>query len=254
MRFRTLAVAGLCALALAPAAHAGDASVEVFFLQGEQLVAAERPGETLQEAVEALVAGPTDEEATEGLRTYVPADTPIRRAEVADGVATVDLGSAFAAGRDSEVLGARIAQLVFTASAVPGVESVQVLVSGGVPIGLFPGVDLTEPVTRDDVMRPDVSPPSPPAPEPGVESEATRQLQQRLADLSYLPKEAVDGVYGDQTRFAVVAFQKWEGLDRVRSCRPDDAGRARAGYAADAAPVRRTGTEPRSSSIDSSFS
>jgi hypothetical protein len=188
--------------------------VEVFFLQGEQLVAVERPGETLEEAIEALVAGPSAVELEDGLHTHVPAGTSIRRVELADGVATVDVGEAFAAGRNSEVLGARIAQLVFTASAVEGVESVEVLVSGGVPLGLFPGVDLTAPVTTEDVVRPDVQPPSPPAPEPGVQSEATRQLQQRLADLSYLPAAAVDGIYGDQTRFAVVAFQKWEGLDR----------------------------------------
>ena len=37
---------------------------------------------------------------------------------------------------------------------------------------------------------------------------------QQLADLGYLPADAVDGVAGEQTRFAVVAFQKWEGLGR----------------------------------------
>ena len=41
-----------------------------------------------------------------------------------------------------------------------------------------------------------------------------RALQQRLADLSYLPAEAVDGVPGEQTRFAVIAFQKWARLGR----------------------------------------
>jgi hypothetical protein len=49
----------------------------VYFLQGEQLVAVDRPGEAVDDAVAALVAGPTDAEASEGLRTYVPASTPI---------------------------------------------------------------------------------------------------------------------------------------------------------------------------------
>jgi hypothetical protein len=204
------AAAALASLIAPQTASAGD----VYFLQGEQLVAVERPGSTIAEAVAALVEGPTADEAGEGLRTYVPAETPVREVAFADGVATVDLGEAFAAGRNSEVLGARIAQLVFTVSGVADVESVRVLVSGGVPLGLFPGVDLTAPVTTEDVLRPDVKPPPPPVPEPGVESEASRQLQQRLADLGYLPPAAVDGVFGDQTRFAVVAFQKWEGLDR----------------------------------------
>ena len=50
---------------------------------------------------------------------------------------------------------------------------------------------------------------------------AVRALQQRLADLGYLPTGAVDGVPGEQTRFAVVAFQKWAGLARDGIAGPD---------------------------------
>ena len=58
-------------------------------------------------------------------------------------------------------------------------------------------------------------PPGPPAPGPPTEpTAAVRALQQQLADLGYLPPEAVDGVAGEQTRFAVIAFQKWAGLGR----------------------------------------
>lgn len=42
----------------------------------------------------------------------------------------------------------------------------------------------------------------------------TRALQQRLADLGFLALSAVDGVAGEETRFAVIAFQKWEWLTR----------------------------------------
>lgn len=38
-------------------------------------------------------------------------------------------------------------------------------------------------------------------------------LEQRLAQLSYRPG-AIDGVFDDRTRHAVIAFQKWEGLGR----------------------------------------
>ena len=63
--------------------------------------------------------------------------------------------------------------------------------------------------------RPDVPPPGPPAPGPPTDpTAAVRALQQRLADLSFLPAEAVDGKAGEQTRFAVIAFQKWQGLGR----------------------------------------
>jgi hypothetical protein len=43
---------------------------------------------------------------------------------------------------------------------------------------------------------------------------STRALQERLAILGYLPVTGVDGRFGPQTRSAVIAFQKWEGLAR----------------------------------------
>ncbi len=61
-------------------------------------------------------------------------------------VATVDLGARFAAGSDRALLQARVGQLVRTLRGIPGVRGVKVLVEGGVPIGLFPGYDLTKPV------------------------------------------------------------------------------------------------------------
>jgi hypothetical protein len=116
------------------------------------------------------------------------------------------------AGRDAEELDARIAQLVFTVTSVPGVKSVRILVAGGVPLGLFPRYALSRPMTRARSTKPAV-PPSPPVPEPGgTPSEDTRALQQRLAELGYLAVDAVDGVAGEQTRFAVLAFQKWARL------------------------------------------
>ncbi|MGH2637265.1 MAG: L,D-transpeptidase family protein [Actinomycetota bacterium] len=39
-------------------------------------------------------------------------------------------------------------------------------------------------------------------------------VQRRLVELGYLPRSAIDGVFGGRTRTAVVAFQKWEGLAR----------------------------------------
>ena len=39
-------------------------------------------------------------------------------------------------------------------------------------------------------------------------------VQQKLADLGFLARSGVDGVFGAQSRGAVIAFQKWEGLVR----------------------------------------
>lgn len=198
--------------AAAPAGGRQASSVRVYFLQGEQLVAVTRPGSNARGAVGALLAGPSRAETAKQFRTLVPSRTPLRSVRVANGVVTVDLGERFAAGRDSESLSARIAQLVFTVTSVPRVKSVRVLVSGGVPLGLFPGYALSQPVTRAQAARPVVPPPRPPTGDTGASTPETRALQQRLADLGFLAPSGVDGVAGEQTRFAVIAFQKWSRL------------------------------------------
>jgi N-acetylmuramoyl-L-alanine amidase len=43
---------------------------------------------------------------------------------------------------------------------------------------------------------------------------AVTLLQQRLVQLGYLDEASVDGVFGDATWHAVVAFQGWEGMPR----------------------------------------
>jgi len=196
------------------AAPGAAATVNVYFPQGEQLVGLDRPGSSLRAAVTALLAGPTRAELARKVRTYVPAGTPLRAVSVADGVATIDLGERFASGRDAEELDARIAQLVYTATSVPGVKSVRILVAGGVPLGLFPGYALSRPITRVRATRPAVPPPAT-VPEPGgAPSEDTRALQQQLADLGFMAPDGVDGVPGQQTTFALIGFQKWARLGR----------------------------------------
>ena len=145
-----------------------------------------------------------------------PRRTALRGVSVADGVATVDLGRRFASGRKAEVLSARVAQLVLTATAVPGVD-------------VGPAADRRRhparpvPRLRDEVPdhrggrarrgRPRARrsrrrrPRRTPAP-------SVRALQDRLADLGFLPRSGVDGQAGEQTRFAV------HGLPEVGAARP----------------------------------
>jgi lipoprotein-anchoring transpeptidase ErfK/SrfK len=42
----------------------------------------------------------------------------------------------------------------------------------------------------------------------------TLEIQPRLAELGYLPANAVAGIGAERTREAIVAFQSWEGLQR----------------------------------------
>ena len=98
-------------------------------------------------------------------------------------------------------------------------------------------------------------PPGPPAPGPPTDpTAAVRALQQRLADLSFLPAEAVDGKAGEQTRFAVIAFQKWQGLGRDGVAGPATQAALATAHAADAANVAAPEAASRCCSTASSRS
>ena len=117
-------------------------------------------------------------------------------------------------GLDPAGTPAVVAQLVITVTAVPGVKAVRLLVNGRPTTRLtgrrpagrslrrtcaFPTSDL-----RRSRRRPRLGPPD----------DETLDLQLRLSELGYLDSSAITGRPGEQARFAVVAFQKWEGLAR----------------------------------------
>jgi lipoprotein-anchoring transpeptidase ErfK/SrfK len=224
--------------------QASAAAGDIYFLQGEQLVPLVRPAATPDAALAALIAGPTPAEKAKGVRTYVPAGTPVRALAVSDGAATVDLGELFIKGTNGESLDARLTQVVYTLTATPDVTSVRVLIKGGTPLGIFPGINATGALTRAGLATPSVPAPEPPAPtpEPPVSS-ATRQLQSRLVELGYLPPEAADGQAGPQTTNAIIAFQKWQGLARDGQTGP--ATLAALATASRPTPITKGGTDHR---------
>jgi L,D-transpeptidase catalytic domain/Sporulation and spore germination/Putative peptidoglycan binding domain len=188
----------VAALVLAGSAGAG---VNVWFVADGKPVSVQRNGTTLQKAVQQLLSGPTAAERGRGIHSAVPSSTPLRSVTVTHRVATVDLGARFAAGSDRALLQARVGQLVRTLRGVLGVRGVRVLVEGGVPIGLFPGYDLTKPVRApiELVAQQELS---------------TREIQQRLIDLGFMAPSGLTGTVDTQTSTAVVGFQKWANLPR----------------------------------------
>lgn len=208
-----LAVATAVAWSVSGAA-AQTAGVKVWFLQGEQMVALDRPGSTAEEAIAQLLAGPTAAEVKRGIRTYVPSGTPLRSVTVRNGVATVDLGLRYVTGRNSQSLLARLSQVVHTATGPEGAKKVRVLVKGGTPLGLFPGAFTAGPITVEYLETPDVPTPRPPEEKAPPVLEGVRAAQQRLVELGYLLPRDVDGQLGPTTQTAILAFQKWEGLGR----------------------------------------
>lgn len=203
---------------------AAPGTTELYFTAGEQFRTVERDlpaagseQAQLTAAAEALVAGPTRQEAATEVETatQIPEGTQVEDVALAgDGTAVVEVSPEFTAGiptdpadrtrADDSELDARVSQVTFTLTQFPKVEAAKV-VSGGVPI---------EPAAkRSDLDRPKQGPRRLDRPK-GERGSSVRSLQQRLAELRYLPESAVDGVAGYRTQQAVIAFQSWRGLER----------------------------------------
>lgn len=87
-------------------------------------------------AVEALLAGPTQPDAISGMVSMIPEGTELLGLDIADGTATVDLSSEFVSGGGSTSMQLRTAQVVFTLTQFPTVDTVVFHIDGAEPEGL----------------------------------------------------------------------------------------------------------------------
>ncbi|MBE0416770.1 MAG: GerMN domain-containing protein [Coriobacteriia bacterium] len=127
--------------------------VTVYLVRGETLgVAVREVRETVaiaRAALEALLAGPTDLDGEAGLGTVIPEGTRLNDVSVTDGVATVDLSPEFESGGGSLSMQLRVAQVVFTLTRFPTIESVAFMIDGQ-PVEAIggEGIVVSPPVTR----------------------------------------------------------------------------------------------------------
>jgi hypothetical protein len=107
-------------------------SMSVYLVLDDRLVEVSRDTQsppTPRLALAALLAGPTAEEAAAGVRTAIGTASGVSTGEVQAGTVEVELGPSFeAAGGSEQVLA--IAQIVYTLTAVPGVDGVDFTLEG----------------------------------------------------------------------------------------------------------------------------
>ena len=208
---------GLVGPSISSAATIG---VNIFCVGHGQLVPVARTVSAEEEpvaaAVQALLRGPTKKEKSEAIDTVIPAGTRLLSAKVFESLAQVELSEEFVGGRvgapppaeDEAEYQTRLAQVVFTVTAVPGVSVVQILVPDASSWRLaradFDGLSLVAGTAPSDG--------SASAQPAGIDPDDAEAVQERLVELAYLPRKAVTGSYDDRTVQAVMAFQAWEGL------------------------------------------
>ena len=233
-RVALVALVGALAIGAPASTAAPDRTISVFFLRGEQLASVPRHGSGAAAAVRALIAGPSRAEVKKGYRTYLPPGTTLHSVTVANRLATIDLGARFTSAKASGSLLARLAQLVRTVSAT-GTPQVQLLIDGAKVSGVFPRISTERPITYALLRTPDVPVPKPPPERQLPPDKRVKQVQLRLITLGYLPPGTADGRLGPTTEEGILAFQKWERLNRTGVV--DGATRARLNTAQRPSPV-----------------
>jgi hypothetical protein len=221
------AFASLAALALlaagcgsepAPEGQLSAEPVKLFFTGGEQFHPVQRDvadtGSAVAATASKLIEGPTPDEAVEGAQTQIPAGTQLEGLDVESGKAVLEVSGDFLEGvptdpeqrtrAQEQELDARLGQVTYTLTQFKQVDSTRVLADGE--------------VVAPNLEREDYAPP-PSGPKPivkplGAKDPKIRRVQERLWELRYLPKAAIDGRDGYRTQQAVTAFQAWEGLER----------------------------------------
>ncbi|MDQ7819965.1 MAG: GerMN domain-containing protein [Armatimonadota bacterium] len=84
----------------------------------------------LRGALQALLSGPTADERARGLTTAIPSGTRLRGLRIEDGMVVVDLSGEVASGGGTASMLGRLWQIVYTATQIPTVPRVRLLIDG----------------------------------------------------------------------------------------------------------------------------
>ncbi len=130
-----------------------DAEVSIYLVRDEQLRLATReadPGSAARAALEALMAGPTEDEAETGLASAIPSSTTLVGLTIGDRQALVDVSDEFiTVGGASEILA--VGQIVLTLTQSGEVDAVAFAVEGvATVVPTSQGALTDQPVGADD--------------------------------------------------------------------------------------------------------
>jgi spore germination protein GerM len=134
-----------------------EAGVKAYFFKGEKLMAVERPlkaGEApLSKAVAELLSGPSETEKAQGISTQIPAGTKALNILIKDEIAIVNFNRKLENyGGGSARLEGMIAQIVYTATEVPGIKKVWIWMEGEKELVLGgEGLVLDKPLSRREI-------------------------------------------------------------------------------------------------------
>ena len=106
-------------------------------------------------SVEKLLEGLTDEEEKAGYLTSIPAGAKLLACSIENGTAFIDFSADIESGGGTAAMEERLAQIVFTATQFPGVETVRFKIDGKL-IEYFGGEGITDverPLGRDHFTR-----------------------------------------------------------------------------------------------------
>lgn len=151
---------------VAPTTTIATTSVSVWLVRGGALQVLSRRVPRVArvgaEAVKALLAGPTAEEARAGTVTAIPAGTRLLGLEITGGVARVDLSGGFeASGTGDRSLGLRLAQVTCTLDQFDSVDAVAFSLDGrSVSVIRGDGTVADRPVSCDNYRELLTPPPS----------------------------------------------------------------------------------------------
>jgi hypothetical protein len=137
----------------ATTAPVATAPVTIFLLGPERLVGVQRTvaaPPSLGTVLASLVQGPTDAEAMQGLRGAINPQTSVLAAQINGDIAVVNVSGAFSGLGVQDQISA-LAQIVYTATAISGVDGVQIAVnSATVDVPRGDGSTTRDPLRRSD--------------------------------------------------------------------------------------------------------